>query len=320
MPLATIKIFCDVAQHGSFSRGAEANGITQSAASQRIRGLEEELGVELIDRSTRPCGLTGPGRVYYEGCREILERYERLEREVSGGTLPIRGRIDIASIYSADVAHLNEIRESFQAAHPQVRIHIHYLQPHGVRDWVRSEKCDFGILSYPDRWPDLAHIPLRNEEMVAVFRAGHRLSARSLLEPTDLADERLIGFDANLRISREIRSYLKRHGVQPTVETSFDNIDTIKAAVAETDGVGILPQRTVRVEVARGVLATAELRPGLARPLAIVHRRDRTLSPHGEMLVRYLREHDLPARRDRGGATGATAPIDEAEQAADTAA
>ncbi len=295
MSLATIRIFCDVAQEGNFSRGAERNGITQSAASQRIRSLEEELGVELIDRSTRPCGLTAWGKVYYDGCREILERYQRLEREVAGTSSPLRGRVSIASIYSADVPHLNEIRDGFGEVHPQVGIQIHYLQPQVVHDWVQNEKCDLGILSYPDRWPDLAAIPLREEDMVAVFRVGHRLSAHARIGPGDLLEERLIGFDANLRISREIRSYLRRHGVQPNVESSFDNIDSIKAAVAETDGVGILPQRTVRVEVARGVLETADLRPKLVRPLALFHRRDRARSPLVEALVQYLRDHDSPA-------------------------
>ncbi len=302
MSLATIRIFCDVAQEGNFSRGAERNGITQSAASQRIRSLEEELGVELIDRSTRPCGLTPWGKVYYEGCREILERYERLEREVAGAGSPLRGRIDIASIYSADVPHLNEVRSGFKEEHPQVSIQIHYLQPQAVHDWIQEGKAHVGILSYPDRWSDLAAIPLRDERMVAVFRVGHRLSSRSRIGPTDLEGERLIGFDQGLRISREIRSYLRKHGAQPTIESSFDNIDSIKSAVAETDGVGILPQRTVRVEVARGLLQTAELRPTLMRPLALVHRRDRTLSPLVDTLVQYLREHDSPTPVRTNGA------------------
>ena len=300
MPLTTIRIFCDVAQEGNFSRGAQRNGITQSAASQRIRSLEEELGVELIDRSTRPCGLTTWGKVYYEGCRQILERYERLERQVAGA--PLRGRVNIASIYSADVPHLKEISEAFEEEHPKVRIQIHYLQPQVVHDWVQNEKCDLGILSFPDRWPNLAAIPLRDEKMVAVFKVGHRLSAHSKIGPTDLERERLIGFDANLMISREIRSYLRRHGVQPNVESSFDNIDSIKAAVAETDGVGVLPQRTVRVEVARGVLEIADLRPTLFRPVAIVYRKDRALSTLGDALVQYLRDHDSPAPVRKNGA------------------
>ena len=293
MSLATIRIFCDVAEERNFSRAAALNGITQSAASQRIRSLEEELGVELIDRSTRPCGLTPTGKLYYEGCREILDRYERLEREVAH-TPRLRGRVDVASIYSADVPHLNEIREGFKLEHPEAAIQIHYLQPQAVRDWVRSGKADFGILSYPDRWPDLQAVPLREEEMVAVFGVGHRLADRVEIEPADLADERLIGFDANLRISQEIRAYLRQHGVRPLVETSFDNVDSIKAAVAETGGVGILPQRTVRVEVARGRLATAKLRPTLMRPLAVVHSRDHALPPLVETAIEYLFANDLP--------------------------
>jgi DNA-binding transcriptional LysR family regulator len=295
MPLDTLKLFCDVARNGSFSRGAELNGITQSAASQRIRGLEEGLGVELIDRSTRPCGLTPMGKVYFEGCRDILNRYEQLEREVTGGSRLFRGTIDLASIYSADVPHLNEIREGFQSEHPDVRVQIHYLQPDGVQEWVRSAKCDLGILSYPDRWPELANIPLREERMVAVVRTSHRLAKLGQIAPSELEGERLIGFDAELRISREIRTYLRRHGILPVVESSFDNIDSIKSAVAETDGVGILPRRSVRIEVARGLLATAELNPPLLRPLGIVHRKDRSLSPVVDAFVRYLRQNDLPA-------------------------
>lgn len=209
--------------------------------------------------------------------------------------------MNIASIYSADVPHLKEISEAFEEEHPKVRIQIHYLQPQVVHDWVQSEKCDLGILSFPDRWPNLAAIPLRDEKMVAVFRVGHRLSTRSKIGPTDLERERLIGFDANLMISREIRSYLRRHGVQPNVESSFDNIDSIKAAVAETDGVGVLPQRTVRVEVARGVLKIADLRPTLFRPVALVYRKDRALSPLGDALVQYLRDHDSPAPVRKNG-------------------
>ncbi len=295
MSLASIRLFCDVVREGNFSRGAERNGITQSAASQRIRGLEDELGVELVDRSTRPCGLTPSGQLYYEGCRDILERYERLEDVVARKASCLRGRVVVASIYSADVPHLNEVRAAFTSEHPHVSVHIRYLQPRAVHEWVESGKSDIGILSYADRWPDLARIPLRDETMVAVFRTGHRLAERRRVEPRDLAGERLIGFDAELRISREIRSYLRRHHTQPTVESSFDNIDSIKAAVAETDGVGILPQRTVRVEVARGVLVTAELEPTLMRPLALVHRRDRALSPLAASWVKYLRARDAPA-------------------------
>jgi DNA-binding transcriptional LysR family regulator len=72
--MQTIRLYADVARYRSFSEAAREHGITQSAASQRIRSLEDRLGVMLIDRSVRPLALTPAGEVYGRGCIELLER------------------------------------------------------------------------------------------------------------------------------------------------------------------------------------------------------------------------------------------------------
>src|SRR5271170_4376238 len=84
MQLETLKIFCDVVRWASFSRGAMENGISQSSASQAVHHLEERLGLKLIDRSKRPLVLTPPGKVYFDGCRELVDRYFELEKRVKG--------------------------------------------------------------------------------------------------------------------------------------------------------------------------------------------------------------------------------------------
>ena len=76
-----LKIFCDVVDHGSFSHAAEDNGISQSNASQVVHQLEERLGVQLIDRSTRPFVLTPEGHKFHDGARVIVQRYDDLERK-----------------------------------------------------------------------------------------------------------------------------------------------------------------------------------------------------------------------------------------------
>src|SRR5579859_375305 len=70
------KLFRDVAQSRSVSKGAAMNDISQSAASQHIQELEDRFGIELLDRSTRPLGLTPAGRLYLDLCRDILRRAE----------------------------------------------------------------------------------------------------------------------------------------------------------------------------------------------------------------------------------------------------
>ena len=82
MHLEALKIFCDVVRWASFSRGAAENGVSQSSASQAVQQLESRLGVKLIDRSKRPLVLTPHGKVYYEGCKELVGRYFEVENRV----------------------------------------------------------------------------------------------------------------------------------------------------------------------------------------------------------------------------------------------
>ena len=291
MVLDDLKLFCDVAGHRSFSRGAAAAGLTQSAVSQRIMGLERELGVRLIDRSTRPLRLTAAGQTYYQGCVQIVDQYERMCAQLNGGAAELRGEVAIAAIYSAGIDLLNRIKSDFEAANPQTTLQIDYVQPQAVYERVRRAECDFGILSYPDSWRGLTSMPLREETMVVVCCAGHALAGRAELDAPELAGRPMVGFDDDLPISRQIARYLKDEGVDASVVNSFDNIDTIKGYVADSDAVAILPQRTVQREVKRGMLAAVALRPQLVRPIGVVYPRLSELRPLAKRVVEYLLNH-----------------------------
>lgn len=288
MQLDMIQLFCDVAQHRSVSRAAEVHGVTQSAVSQRIQALEKELGMQLIDRSKRPLQLTGPGETYYHGCRQILDQYARLTRQITSPQATARGTLRIAAIYSAGIDLLNQAVERFEADHPRVHIEVQYHQPDDVYQKVRGGQVDLGILSYPERWRDLAARPLREEEMAVVCRPEHALADRGKLDPLDLADQPLVMFDSALPIGRRILAYLRRHGVAPQVAHSFDNIDTVKVYLRHSDEAAILPARTVAREVAERTLVALTLRPVLARPLAVVHVRNRPLTPIAGTFTDFL--------------------------------
>lgn len=288
MQIDLVRLFCDVATHRSVSRAAELHGVTQSAVSQRIMGLERELGVQLIDRSKRPLQLTAAGEIYHHGCRQILDQYEQLTRRVAGTQSELTGTVRVAAIYSAGIDLLNRAVEAFGDDHPRARVEVQYHQPDTVYQRVRSDQVDLGILSYPDRWRDVAYRSLRDEVMAVVCRADHELAGRESLAPADLADQALVLFDPSLPISRRITSYLREHGLAAQAEHTFDNIDTIKAYLAQSREVGILPERTVRREVAEGSLAAVALRPQLKRPIAIVHNRQRRLTPAVEAFIQTL--------------------------------
>ena len=84
-------LFRDIASTRSFSQGAAMSNVSQSAASQHVAALEKALGIELLDRSTRPLGVSGAGQLFLEFCRETLKRYGELQAELKelklGGTV-----------------------------------------------------------------------------------------------------------------------------------------------------------------------------------------------------------------------------------------
>src|SRR5688572_20026612 len=113
MRLKPLSIFCDVVGWRSFSRAASENGISQSAASQVVNHLEQDLGVRLIDRSKRPFVLTPEGERYYAGCRKLVERYKALEEEVRSMHDEITGRLRVASIYSVGLHLMSRYVQRF---------------------------------------------------------------------------------------------------------------------------------------------------------------------------------------------------------------
>lgn len=288
MQLDVIRLFCDIARDRSISRAAEKHGVTQSAASQRIKTLERELGVRLINRETRPLQLTIAGETYRRGSQDILDRYEQLKRQLAGQSELASGSIQLAAIYSVGIDFLNHAVMRFEAEHPEVHVHIDYQQPAAVHKRVRDHDVDFGILSYPRTWRDLTAQVLREETMVLVCAANHPLAGRDMVTPAELVDQPLVGFDSNLPIASEIGLYLRRNGGHPELSHTFDNIDTIKTFVGHSEEAAILPYRTVRREVDDGELATVYLDPPVSRTLAIVTPPNRPQSAAARALIETL--------------------------------
>src|SRR5579863_4733563 len=137
--LKGLKVFCDVVRQRSFSKAADENDISQSGASQLVQQLEEGLGVKLIDRSKRPFVLTPEGEVYYEGCREVVERYFAVEDRVRTLHQEVAGRVRVASIYSVGLHHMNRCLQEFLSQHPKANVRLEYLHPDRVYQAIEDD-------------------------------------------------------------------------------------------------------------------------------------------------------------------------------------
>lgn len=288
MQLEALKIFCDVVRWASFSRGAAENGISQSSASQAVHNLEERLGVKLIDRSKRPLVPTEHGRIYYDGCKELINRYLEIEDRVRSldNAENVTGVVRIAAIYSVGIHQLNCHIEQFQERYPAAECRLECQHPNRVLESVREETAELGILSFPRKWADLSVEPWREEEMVLALPPNHPLATLDKVEVSLLDGEKFVQFDPGLAIRRAIDRFLKRHGALVETALEFDNVENIKRAVEEGLGLAILPGPNLEREVLSGSLFAVPLKDRrLTRPLAIIHRGASTL---GVAATRFL--------------------------------
>ena len=291
MQIEWLKIFCDVVRSANVSRAAEENGISQSSASQAIQQIEERLGVKLLDRSKRPIVPTAAGYVYYEGCKDLVGRYQEVENRVKAleDEHKVVGTVRVAAIYSVGLAGMNLHAERFEREYPSASVKVEYLHPTRVIESVLDDGAEIGLISYPGKWPELNVIPWRDEEMVLAVPPRHRLATQNTVEVAELDGERFVGFDAELSIRRAIDRFFRQNEVHVKMSLVFDNIENIKRAVEAHLGIAVLPEPTMSREVEAGSLVMLKFRDHrLARPIAIIHRRAHSLSLTASRFVNLL--------------------------------
>ena len=286
-----LKLFKDIAHVRSFSRGAAANGVSQSAASQHLQELEEQFGVTLLDRTTRPLTVTEAGKLYLTMCRDILRTRDDFVAALAAMKTEVDGTVRVASIYSVGLSEMSQLEAEFSRRHPQARLEVEYLRPEKVYEAVASDQADLGLMSYAEQTKEVKVLPWRQEQMVVAASPHHPLADRSEVRPQELDGLDFVGFDEDLPIRRDIDRFLREHRVHVNLTLHFDNLQMIKEAVAHGSGVSIMPARIMEEEVRQGRLVPVPIAGfRLFRPVNIVHRRKKRFHRAGQAFLELLQE------------------------------
>jgi LysR family transcriptional regulator, transcriptional activator of the cysJI operon len=283
------KLFRDIVQSRSVSRGASLNGISQSAASQHIQEIERRLELTLLDRSVRPLEVTPAGKLYYDLCRDVLRREDEFHAASDLLKKQVDGQIRVASIYSIGLSEMTHLRTKFEERFPEAELTVEFARPDRIYEAVLADDADLGLVSYPESSRDLTVIPWREEVMSLAASPRHPLAAKSVIQLKDLDGQNYIGFDEELPIRRHIDRFLREADIEVNVVMKFDNLQMIKEAVALGSGVSILPDRAMQAEIEQGRLVSIPLSaPGLTRPVGVVHRRRKKLNRAAQSFLELL--------------------------------
>ena len=200
------------------------------------------------------------------------------------------GAVRVAVIYSVGLHDMGIHCQQFTTRYPQAKIRLAYLHPHEVVEAVISDEADLGILSFPSPHRSLTIIPWHSEPMVFVCHRSHPLAKKKTISFRELDGEAFVAFDRGLSIRKAIDKALRQRGVTVNIAMEFDNIETIKHAITIQSGVSILPRPSVAREVETGILAAIAVDiPELVRPIGIIHRRQKLLTPTAQELLLFLR-------------------------------
>jgi DNA-binding transcriptional LysR family regulator len=155
-------------------------------------------------------------------------------------------------------------------------------------------QIDLGIVAYPQRHPQMIVTPLREDRLVLACPPNHPLSQMKKVPVAKLENQVMVGYEREIATRKATDQMLRAHHVTVRYVGEYDNIETIKRAVEIGQGVAIVPLPTVTHEVEHGTLKVVQLSDEeLTRPLGIVHKRGRHLTPAAVKFIDILRREDL---------------------------
>ncbi len=278
MDLAQLEVFLAVAQERRFSRAADKLHRTQSAVSQTIHKLEEELGEPLFDRSSREGLLTDAGCVL----QEYAERLVNLRTNAQEALVELRelhkGRLAIAA-NEFTALYLLPVLGDFRNLHPMIHVMVNRALGSHIPDDVLQHHSELGVLTYHPDESQLASIVVYLDELILVVPPNHSLANEPQVSIRQLGAESFVAHSVPSPYRDKVIEAFKRHKTPLHMDIELPTLQAIKRFVTMGNGVAFLPAISVETGLARGELvriAVKELK--FHRKLRLVYRKAASLS------------------------------------------
>jgi DNA-binding transcriptional LysR family regulator len=294
MHIETLKVFCDVVETGSFSVAASQNFITQSAVSQQLRALETKYHCKLLERSRGGAKPTPQGSILYKASREIIDKYRDVEAELQHSCDVVGGHLRVAIVYSVGLHELPVYLKEYLRSYPDVNVHVEYSRPNKIYENVIAQQIDLGIVAYPQKHPQIVAIPIREDLLVLACPPDHPLANSKKVSVERLEGLPFVAYEKDIATRKATDQLLRNNHVSVEYVGEYDNIETIKRAVEIGQGVAIVPLPAIRHEVEKGTIKVVDLADeNLLRPLGIIHKRGRHLSPAAVKFIEVVKREDI---------------------------
>lgn len=280
-----LQYFVEVAAASSFSKAAEKLLVAQPAISKSIQKLEEELQLQLFDRSEKSAILTPEGKVLLSHANAILDRMKEAEREMEELRGLQRGEIRIGLPSMFGSVYFPPIIKEFKKLYPALTISVVEEGTVQIRSLIERKEVDLGIVSVASEDSEMIVTPLLTDEMMACLAIDHPLSGRDSITLSELLTEPLVLFKEGYFQRKLLMEASREANVEPDVVFTTTQLSLIRSLVVEGVGATLFLRMVAEPD---SMLRAIPLEPPVQVRLGIGRRRNTLLSKASQTFLDYL--------------------------------
>ena len=286
MELRQLRYIVALAEERSFTRAANKVLVAQPALSQQIAKLETELGVPLVDRTTRRVGMTEAGERLVEHARRVLRQVEVAQEELADLAGLRRGRLLIGASQTVAGFDLLGLLATFHRRYPGVDLAVREDLSVSLAAQLRADELDLAFITIPSgpATEGLDRRLVSSEDLVAVLPPDHELGRRRMLRMSDLESQTVVAFRHGATIRRRMDEAAARAGFELRVAFETNEVVRMRALAAAGLAIAVLP-RSDAEQPGPPVAAVTFDEPGFKHTVYMCARAGRHRSPAARALI-----------------------------------
>lgn len=287
--LVDLRLMVNIAEANSMTGGAASSFISLSAASTRVKNLEESIGVRLLYRASQGVTLTPPGQAFVTHARMVLSQIEQLRGDMQEYVDGVKGHVRIYANTTSLSEYLPRVLRHFLRHNPDVNIDLRERLSHDIVRAVTEGQTDIGIVAGQVRTENLQTLPYRQDRLVLVVPEGHPLAEQDQVEFAATLEYNQIGLHEASAIHAFLHQACERLHQPFKRRIQVGNFETACRMIESDVGVGVLPESAARRHAqSMAIRLVPLLDPWSVREMLICVRSLDALPSFGRELVELL--------------------------------
>jgi len=289
--LVDLQLFVAVAETRSITAGAARVYLALASASERIKGLEETLGVALLKRGRRGVELTSAGESLLDHARIVLHNVEALRGDLASFASGAKASVHLLANTSGISEYLPKALAAFLAGHPRISIDVEERESGEIARAIVSGAAELGLAAEHALPEGIERIPFSEDRLVLVVPRADELASRRQVDFRDVVSRDFVGLITSSALHAHVSGHAARLGARLRFRARLNNFDAICQMVAAGIGVAVLPEIAARRCARSMKIAVVRIRDSWAdRQLAICARSFKALPKPAQQLVEHLRK------------------------------